>query len=231
MRDSIQAVILAGGKGRRLGKLGRKIPKAMVGIDRRPFIEILINQLKKSGIKEFLILAGYKKQIIQKKFQNNNHIKVHNGKTNWKILTRLFRAKKLISKNFLLMYCDNYLINFSLSKQINLFKKKNSKIVFSIIEKKKGQKGSIVETNLKRIYYQKGVISNLAEAGYMLIEKNFFFSNIDETKYKKDLSDYLHILSKKFNLYGINYKKKFLCVENQYLLNKTKKYFIKKKYN
>ena len=227
MKDSIQAVILAGGRGRRLGELGKKIPKAMVDINRKPFLEILINQLKKSGIKKFLILTGYKREIIQKKFENNNHVKIHKGKTNWKILTRLFKAKKLINKNFLLMYCDNYLINFSLSKQINLFKKKNSKIVFSIIEKKNGQKGSIIETNHKRIYYKQGVISNLAEAGYMLIKKKFFFSNIDETKYKKDLSNYLHFLSKKFNIYGVNYKKKFLCVENKYLLNKTKKYFIK----
>ena len=53
MKDSIQAVILAGGRGRRLGELGKKIPKAMVDINRKPFLEILINQLKKSGIKNF----------------------------------------------------------------------------------------------------------------------------------------------------------------------------------
>ena len=62
MRESLQAVILAGGKGTRLGKLGNKIPKAMVNINGEPFLNILISQLKKNGIKKFLILTGYKKK-------------------------------------------------------------------------------------------------------------------------------------------------------------------------
>ena len=130
MHESLQAVILAGGKGTRLGKLGNKIPKAMVNINGEPFLSILISQLKKSGIKKFLILTGYKKEIIENNFQNKKDIKIHKGKTNWKILTRLFKAKKLIKQNFLLMYCDNYLINYKLSKQINLINKKKSKIIF-----------------------------------------------------------------------------------------------------
>lgn len=230
MRETIQAVILAGGKGTRLGKLGNKIPKAMVNINGKTFLEILISQLKKTGIKNFLILTGYKKEIILNNFQNNKNIQIHKGKTNWKILTRLFKAKKLIKQNFLLMYCDNYLINYNLTKQINLVKKKKSNIIFSIIQKKSGQKGTILEKKLKKIYYKKGIVSNLAEAGYMFVNKNFFFKNINEEKNKKDLSDYLHFLSKRFDLYGINYKKKFLCVENQYLLNKTRKYFKENKY-
>ena len=230
MRESLQAVILAGGKGTRLGKLGNKIPKAMVNIDGKPFLDILISQLKKTGIKKFLILTGYKKEIIINNFQNNKNIQIHKGKTNWKILTRLIKAKKLIKQNFLLMYCDNYLINYNLSKQINLVKKKKSTIIFSIIQKKAGQKGTILEKKQRKIYYKKGIMSNLAEAGYMFINKKFFFKNINEEKNKRDLSDYLHFLSKRFDLYGINFKKKFLCVENQYLLNKTRKYFKENKY-
>lgn len=225
MQESLQAVILAGGRGTRLGKLGHTIPKAMVDINGVPFLEILINQLKKKGIKKFLILTGYKKEIIKNHFQNKKNIQIHNGKTNWKILTRLFRAKKLINQKFLLMYCDNYLIKYDLFKQISLIKKKKSNLIFSIIEKKTGQKGAILKNKDETIFYKKGISSNLAEAGYILINKKFFFENIREEKNKKDLSDYLHYLSKRFNLYGINYKNKFLCVENQYLLNKTKKYF------
>lgn len=65
MQESLQAVILAGGKGTRLGKLGNTIPKAMVDINGVPFLEILINQLKKKGIKKFLILTGYKKRLLK----------------------------------------------------------------------------------------------------------------------------------------------------------------------
>ena len=152
MRESLQAVILAGGKGTRLGKLGNKIPKAMVNIDGKPFLDILISQLKKTGIKKFLILTGYKKEIIINNFQNNKNIQIHKGKTNWKILTRLIKAKKLIKQNFLLMYCDNYLINYDLSKQINLVKKK--KIYYYIFNNSK-------KSWSKRNYFRKKTKKNL----------------------------------------------------------------------
>ena len=111
MHESLQAVILAGGKGTRLGKLGNKIPKAMVNINGEPFLSILISQIKKSGIKKFLILTGYKKKIIENNFQNKKDIKIHKGKTNWKILTRLFKAKKLIKQKIKKTYqiiCISY---------------------------------------------------------------------------------------------------------------------------
>ena len=62
MIDNVQAVILAGGKGTRLLNLTKETPKAMISVNNKPFIDILINQLKKKGIKKFLILAGYKKK-------------------------------------------------------------------------------------------------------------------------------------------------------------------------
>ena len=43
MFKNLQAVILAGGRGTRLGSLGNKIPKAMVNINGVPFIDLLIN--------------------------------------------------------------------------------------------------------------------------------------------------------------------------------------------
>ena len=222
-----KGIILAGGKGTRLGKLGKKVPKAMVDIHGKPFLEIIIEQLKKKGIKKFLILTGHKKQIIQNYFRNNNNIEIHKGKTNWTMLTRLLKAKKLIKRKFLLMYCDNYLTKFNLFKNINLMKKKKTNIIFSIIEKKSNQSGTILEKINKKIYYKKNIKSNLAEAGYMLINKKKFFSHINQKKSREDLPDYLHFFSKKYLLYGVNYKKNFLCVENQYLLKKTRNYFKK----
>jgi NDP-sugar pyrophosphorylase family protein len=227
MLKNLQAVILAGGKGTRLGKLGEKVPKAMVDIHGKPFLELIIEQLKKKGIKKFLVLTGYKGGIIQNYFRNNNNIKIHKGKTNWKMLTRLLKAKKLIKRNFLLMYCDNYLTNFNIIKNINLMKKKKSDIIFSIIKKKSNQSGTILEKNNK-IYYKKNIKSNFAEAGYILIKKKKFFSHLNQIKKREDLHDYLHFFSKKYLLYGVNYKKEFLCVENQYLLKKTRNYFKKK---
>jgi NDP-sugar pyrophosphorylase family protein len=47
MHKNLQAVILAGGKGTRLLSLTKEMPKAMIDVNGKPFIEVLINQLKK----------------------------------------------------------------------------------------------------------------------------------------------------------------------------------------
>ncbi len=52
------AVILAGGKGERLGKLTKKIPKPLIKIGKKPVIEHQILLLKKYGFKEIWILLG-----------------------------------------------------------------------------------------------------------------------------------------------------------------------------
>ena len=228
MNKNLQAVILAGGKGTRLGNLGKKVPKAMVDILGIPFVELLINQLKKKGIKNFLILTGYKKKFIISYFNKKKNIKIHSGNVNWQTLTRLIKAKPLINNLFLLMYCDNYLLNYNLKKQIQLIKKKKSKIVLSIVKKKTGQKGTVIFNNSK-VHYKKGISTNYTEAGYILINKFFFFNGIKKiNKRNKMLSNYLNFLSKRGDLFGMNYGNKYLCVENKKLLQKTRIYFKNK---
>ena len=227
MINNLQAVILAGGKGTRLLSLTKEMPKAMMDINGIPFIEILINQLKKKGIKKFLILAGYKKKKISDYFKDKKNIKIFMGHTHWQTLTRIQKAKDQISNYFLLLYCDNYLINFKLNKQFNLLKKNNSDIVLSSVKKKRGQKGTVLLKNNKAIY-KKGIISEYTEAGYMLVNKKKFFKyNPKPNRGKQDLSSVLEACSQKNKLDYINYDNKYLCIENEYLLNQTKKYLKK----
>lgn len=60
----MQAVILAGGKGKRLEPLTLDIPKAMISIDGKPMIEIIVEQLKEVGVKEITIIVNYLKEKI-----------------------------------------------------------------------------------------------------------------------------------------------------------------------
>jgi D-glycero-D-manno-heptose 1,7-bisphosphate phosphatase len=63
-----QAVILAGGRGERLGALTEKIPKPMIPMNGKPFLEYLILQLKDQGFERVLLLLGYKASVIQDYF-------------------------------------------------------------------------------------------------------------------------------------------------------------------
>ena len=64
-RGSGSAVILAGGRGTRLGALTDAIPKPMLPIDGHPFIEYLVWQLRASGMGPIVISTGYLGESIR----------------------------------------------------------------------------------------------------------------------------------------------------------------------
>lgn len=60
----MKAVILAAGKGTRMGPLTESRPKVMLPIDNRPILEHIMMTLKAAGIKDFLVVIGYRKEKI-----------------------------------------------------------------------------------------------------------------------------------------------------------------------
>ncbi len=66
----MKAVILAAGKGTRLLPLTEMIPKAMVLINGKPMLQILLEQLKSTGIKDILIVTHHHKEKIENYFKD-----------------------------------------------------------------------------------------------------------------------------------------------------------------
>lgn len=64
----MKAVILAGGKGTRLGDLAKDVPKPMVRIAGKPILEHQILLLKKYGFKDVLILTEHLSEVIEEFF-------------------------------------------------------------------------------------------------------------------------------------------------------------------
>ncbi|MDC0170848.1 nucleotidyltransferase family protein [Candidatus Nitrosopelagicus sp.] len=62
----MKAIILAGGRGKRLRPITDKIPKPLIPINNKPLIELTIKYLKKYGITEIIISSGYKSNLIEK---------------------------------------------------------------------------------------------------------------------------------------------------------------------
>lgn len=65
-----QAVILAGGFGTRLSEETDFIPKPMIQIGGIPILVHIMNWYSKFGVNNFIILAGYKAEIIKNYFLN-----------------------------------------------------------------------------------------------------------------------------------------------------------------
>lgn len=60
-----QAVVLCGGLGSRLGALTRDIPKPLLPVGDRPFLEILIQEIARYGVDRFTLLAAYRSERVE----------------------------------------------------------------------------------------------------------------------------------------------------------------------
>src|SRR5437660_5339841 len=61
-----QAAILCGGRGTRLGAVTADIPKPLLRIGEIPFLDVLVFELARHGIRELLFLAGaHADQVVE----------------------------------------------------------------------------------------------------------------------------------------------------------------------
>jgi D-glycero-alpha-D-manno-heptose 1-phosphate guanylyltransferase len=65
----IRALVLAGGLGKRLRPVVSGVPKPLAIVEDRTFLDILIDLLAKKGVRDFLMLTGYKGDLIRHHFE------------------------------------------------------------------------------------------------------------------------------------------------------------------
>lgn len=65
----LEALILAGGKGKRLRSVVQDRPKPMAEVDGLPFVERLLLALRAQGIRRVIFCAGYKSKMIENYFR------------------------------------------------------------------------------------------------------------------------------------------------------------------
>jgi len=99
----MKVIILAAGRGKRLGHYTKEIPKPLIDINGKSIIERQIELFKKNGITEIFVVRGYKKEkfclegitfIDNEDFANTNQ------------LASLVLAQNRISGNALILYGD-----------------------------------------------------------------------------------------------------------------------------
>jgi D-glycero-alpha-D-manno-heptose 1-phosphate guanylyltransferase len=66
----MEVIVLAGGMGTRLATALPDLPKALAPIGKRPFLEILLDSLRKQGMKSAILSLGCKSEMIQSHFGN-----------------------------------------------------------------------------------------------------------------------------------------------------------------
>ena len=188
-------IILAGGTGSRIKNITKKIPKPLIEINKKPFLDIIIRNFAKYDFENIYILAGYKGNKILKRYQNKiiNFIKIKCFIEEKKLDTwgAAENISKKIKNNFLLVNGDSFLLenfNYFLDFKNN----KNYPIKLMLV------KNSNYKSNAKlsNLYLLKNLVqfkksSNYMNGGIYLIKKNIL-----NKKFKNDSSIENDVLKK-----------------------------------
>ena len=68
----MKAVILAAGKGTRMGDLTTELPKPMLPVHGKPILEHILEGLISTGIRDFFIVTGFRAEVIETYFGNGS---------------------------------------------------------------------------------------------------------------------------------------------------------------
>ena len=154
----MQIVILAGGLANRLRPLTSDLPKSMLKIAGRPFLEYQLELLKEYEIKDILLCLGYKGELIRDYFEDGKKFGVNltyslDGEKLLGTAGALKKAHKLLNENFFLMYGDSYL-PYDYQKIEELFKR-SEKLSTMVVYKNQNRfdkSNVLIEDGMVKIY-------------------------------------------------------------------------------
>ena len=216
----INALILCGGKGSRLGSLGKKIPKTLVEINSHPFLLHILKSLKFKSISSINISGYYKFKLLKKATKNlkKKNLNTYNDGN----IDTLKRVKKqLLRSRSTLIVCygdevanidiNKLLQNHFLSKKILTITTMKFKSNFGFLSKRKGKYNFVEKPYLGKY-----------NIGYMV----FDYNNLKYIQNYSKIENYINKLCK-LNLINEYIHKKdhftFNTVEELFLIkNKIK---------
>ena len=73
----MKAIVLAGGKGRRLAPYTHIIPKPLMPIGEMPILEILLRQMKNAGITDVTLTVGHLAELLRSYFQDGSRFGIN----------------------------------------------------------------------------------------------------------------------------------------------------------
>ena len=99
----MKAVILAAGRGSRLGHYTTDIPKTLNKVAQKSIIEYIISSLKSAGINHVIIISGYQSHLLNQ-YADTMIINEEWASTN--MVASLLCAKQFFSENLIISYSD-----------------------------------------------------------------------------------------------------------------------------
>lgn len=224
----MQMVILAGGLATRLLPLTLNLPKSMLKINGRPFLEYQLELLKEYEIRDILLCIGYRGQLIRDYFGNGEKFGVNlsysfDGEKLKGTAGALKKAYKLLDENFFLMYGDSYL-PYDYQKIEEFFKRREllSLMVVYKNQNRFDKSNVLIEEGLVKFYDKtpKGENLEFIDAGLSILKKEVL--NIVPEDEPYDLEDLYKILISEEEMVAFEVKQRFYQIGSIEGLNEFK---------
>ncbi len=209
----IDIVILVGGFGTRIKKYLKGKPKPIAKIRKYIFLDLLIRNFCRYDINKVYILAGYKGEMIKKKY--------HDTKINLVDLECIVEKKPLgtggclaqlkskIKNDFIVVNGDTY-FDLDLKKIINYPIKKNQ-ILMSLVKNKNYKSNSkLINLNLKKDFVYNDEKSDLINGGIYKFNK-YFLKNLKKANISLEKQILPKLIENK-NVKGIFFNNYFLDI-------------------
>jgi D-glycero-alpha-D-manno-heptose 1-phosphate guanylyltransferase len=229
MLDTV--IILAGGLGTRLKSVLPDTPKCLAPINNKPFIGLLINNLKNQGINKFIFSLGYKSELVIKYLENqfedtNIHYSVESEQLGTGGAIKL-ALSNVDSGEVFVINGDTFFNN-----DLNLFYKfhqlsgSSFSIALTTVENN-NRFGTVVLNNDKEVinFSEKNQNSSvLINAGHYIINKEKFLTHKFDNKFSLEL-DFFQNNTLEKKIYGFEYVSDFIDIGIPEDLNRAQTFF------
>ena len=234
----MQAIILAGGLGSRLGSIVKNTPKPFLKVNKSPFILRIVERLIAQGIKEIIFCLGYKPQKIINFFGDGSSWGI---KFSYVIEDRLMGTagavrgayEKIFGSSIIVLNGDSFCY-FDIPSLFEQHRLNNADATFSVLKTNNPEKYGIVlfDKNMKvynfleksKDYKNK---ANYINAGVYILKKKLI-KKIDKTKPVSLEKDFFpNNLHKNLQALVVD-NKRFIDIGSLKSLNKADFFFNKK---
>lgn len=198
--------ILAGGKGLRMGKISKKIPKPMLKINNKPILENIINSFKKNNFANFIISTKHLSSKIIGHFGDGSMIDANVTYTKEKKFLGTAGSLSLINKKSIKedLFVTNGDIygNLDYSKMLEVHKKRrNDLTICARLHTIDIPYGLINTDSFSNFLNEKPKLSYLINSGIYIIKKKIL-NIIKKNKYL-DMNELINLSKKKKYKIGI----------------------------
>lgn len=193
-------VIMAGGKGKRLGKYTKNCPKPLLLIDGKPMLEQIIERAKLQGFNNFLISINYLGHMIKNYFSRGEKWNVKIDYINEKLPLGTGGALKLISPKpkipFVVSNCD-ILTEFNYGRLLDFHNANKAMATMSVINYELKNPYGVVKTSGINIvgFEEKPIMKNYINAGVYVLDPSAI--HVIKKSEKVDMPDIFKRLKKK----------------------------------